>query len=625
MEISFDRRTVSECLQQRFVLPTYQREYKWESKHLQELLTDIQEAFLDRYDASHGRREVATYAPYFLGTIITTSGNQGEKAVVDGQQRITTLVMILSYFNRISKLDPELNVSDIAPLLQRNLFGDISFNLDLSPARTRLFSLLAGIDLVQDSELIAAIDAIPGLDDGSRRIFELYQHIENLLNADIRSRLLPNFVDYLTQRVYLFEIGVPGEQDGHKVFVTMNDRGLKLSPIDLLKGYLLSNIRDAGQNASAHSKWSDCVDRLRQLGSDEDSQFFKTWLRAQYARDSRGKSRGAPPADFELIGDSYHRWVMDNRGLLGLVNSDDFYELVATKVPFFVERYISIKKAERNFDQTFPHIFFNGARDLTLQAMVLLSAVKPGDSAGEISKKLRIASCFLDYFSVSRIVTGRDNTYDNVKDPLFSYARDMRGKDANDLAAKLVEEVGLLDDVAASIGNCSYSEIKRQELLHILARLADHLESLVDLPSGVGFPSYVDRTRATRTYDIEHVLPAAWAGSDKAKQDVRNNIGSLILLTRGRNRSLKDAAYADKLGKYISESILAQTLCPDYYVNNPALSSIISAYGVAAVPSFDESANTLRREVYTKIAAAVWNANNISDLTATPSPTPPPP
>jgi hypothetical protein len=621
MEISFDRRTVSECLQQRFVLPTYQREYKWEAKHLQELLTDVQEAFLDRYDGSHGRQEVATYAPYFLGTIITTSSSQGEKAIVDGQQRLTTLVMLLSYFNRLSKLDASLNVSDIAPLLQRNVFGNVKFNLDLSVPRTQLFKLLAGIDLVSDGDLATSVDGIAELDDGSRRIFDLYQKIEDLLNTEIRNSLLPHFVDYLTQRVYLFEIGVPGEQDGHKVFVTMNDRGLKLSPIDLLKGYLLSNIRDSGQNAAAHAKWSECVDRLRQLGSDEDSQFFKTWLRAQYARDSRGKSRGAPPVDFELIGDSYHRWVMDNRVLLGLANSDDFYEFVATKIPFFIERYISIKKAEQTFDPAFPHIFYNGARDLTLQAMVLMSAVKPGDSAGEISKKLRIASCFLDYFAVSRIVTGRDNTYDNVKDPLFLYARDMRGKSAADLAKMLADAIGLLGDVSVNVRDCSYSEIKRHELLHLLARLADHLDGLVDSPSGVGFPSYVDRTRANRTYDIEHVLPAAWAGSDKAKQDLRNNIGSLILLTRGRNRSLKDAVYGEKLSKYISEGILAQTLCSDYYKNNPALTAITAAYGVAAIPSFDIAANAARTEVYSKVAAAVWNAKNVSDLAVTPTTT----
>jgi hypothetical protein len=61
MEITFDRKTVGTCLQQRFTLPTYQRDYRWETKHLQELLTDIQEEFLQNYDPAHGRTKVGEY------------------------------------------------------------------------------------------------------------------------------------------------------------------------------------------------------------------------------------------------------------------------------------------------------------------------------------------------------------------------------------------------------------------------------------------------------------------------------------------------------------------------------------------------------------------------------------
>ena len=67
MQITFDRKTVNTCLQQKFKLPTYQRDYKWEPKHLQELLTDIQEAFLASWKPEHGRKDVLGYDQYFLG------------------------------------------------------------------------------------------------------------------------------------------------------------------------------------------------------------------------------------------------------------------------------------------------------------------------------------------------------------------------------------------------------------------------------------------------------------------------------------------------------------------------------------------------------------------------------
>ncbi len=75
-------------------------------------------------------------------------------------------------------------------------------------------------------------------------MFILYNKIEYYIEKDIIDNILPFFADYLVNKVMLFEIGVPSEQDAHRVFVTMNDRGLKLGPIDLLKGYLLSNIFD---------------------------------------------------------------------------------------------------------------------------------------------------------------------------------------------------------------------------------------------------------------------------------------------------------------------------------------------------------------------------------------------
>ncbi|HHO0242186.1 DUF262 domain-containing protein [Klebsiella quasipneumoniae] len=90
MQISFDRKTITNCLQQNFVLPTFQRDYKWELKHLQDLMSDIQDSFFDNWEPDHGRRTVLGYAPYFLGTIIVTPVAEGANLIVDGQQRITT-------------------------------------------------------------------------------------------------------------------------------------------------------------------------------------------------------------------------------------------------------------------------------------------------------------------------------------------------------------------------------------------------------------------------------------------------------------------------------------------------------------------------------------------------------
>jgi hypothetical protein len=387
MQITFDRKTVNTCLQQRFVLPTYQRDYKWELKHLQDLLNDIQEAFLYARKPTDGRREVLDYEPYFLGTIIATPFEQGGKAIVDGQQRITTLTLLLAYAHRIARNNEDLRISPVEQAIRRRVAGVSEFNLKLDAARKRLFELL--LDGPEDPEDLASeVDSIEGTDAGTLQLWNLFQQFDSLISPDISNEgLLPHFFDYLTECVYLFEIGVPREQDGHKVFVTMNDRGLKLSPIDLLKGFLLSSIPNDQSNRAAHTSWTGSLRALRELGSDEDSAFFKTWIRAKYANTMRGKRGGEAPGDFEIVGDSYHRWMMDNKDTLALHDSDDFSNLVTGTIPYFVGLYCQIKSAEENFTPSMPHVFYNGARGLTVQAMVILSAIRHNDPTITANKK----------------------------------------------------------------------------------------------------------------------------------------------------------------------------------------------------------------------------------------------
>lgn len=630
MEISFNKKTVTECLQQKFKLPTYQRDYKWETKHLQELLTDVQESFLASRLPAHGRKDVLGYGNYFLGTFITTTVEHGNKAIIDGQQRITTLTLLLAYAFRLAKKDPSLKFSPVEPSIRRSMAGSSQFNLDMDTSRAALFDLL--IDGTLDDDALASeVDSIPNKDHGTVRLWELYQLIDSLLAADIKDNaLLPHFFDYLTERVCMFEIGVPAEQDGHKVFVTMNDRGLKLSPIDLLKGFLLASISTNEQNQQAHEAWTLALQKLKALGSDEDSSFFKTWIRARYANSSRGKKRGDAAADFELIGDSYHRWVMDHRTELGLRNSDDFFNLITGTLPFYVDLYCRVKAAEKTPNPTYPHVFFNGARDLTLQAMVIISSVKETDVNTEATKKIQATSYFLDYLATVRVLNGKENTYDNVRDLLFEIAKEVRDLDSASLKTVLISRVDSDPDKIDNIGNVTYNNVKRQDLLHLLARLSEFLEEGLEAQTKVGFANYVDRSRDQKTFDIEHLiadnftsanadLTAAGKSVFSSVSDfntVRNGVGGLILLPRGRNRSMKAMPYSAKLDRYAGENALAQTLTTNFYLNQPNWAKFSAQTSIVceAIPAADSAAVASRLELYKKIAHLVWSKDRLEHM-----------
>jgi hypothetical protein len=89
----------------------------------------------------------------------------------------------------------------------------------------------------------------------------------------------------------------------------MNDRGLRLTPAEMLKGFLLANIPSDSQRNHCSDVWK----RLEQLllGIDKEAQAdcFKAWLRAQHAQSIRERRAQAADQDFELIGREFHRWL----------------------------------------------------------------------------------------------------------------------------------------------------------------------------------------------------------------------------------------------------------------------------------------------------------------------------
>ncbi|MDO9031364.1 MAG: DUF262 domain-containing protein [Hydrogenophaga sp.] len=628
MEVTTDRRTVQQCLEQRYALPTYQRDYKWETKHLRELLEDIQDVFFSEFDSKDSRTAVSKYEKYFLGTIITIPAEEGRRAIVDGQQRITTLALIIAHFQRLSATRPELNISDLNSLLRKKLFGASQYNIQFSPARAQLFDLLCDAD-VAGPDLDDRIDAIPELDDSGRRMYAVFLQIHAYLSDDLVDATVPYFVDYLTQCVSLFEIGVPSEQSGHKVFVTMNDRGLKLSPLDLLKGYLLSNITDDSHNTAAHLKWKSMLDSLQAQGADEDTSFFKNWLRAQHADSIRSKQKDAPLGDFELAADTYHRWVEENGEKIGLRNSDDYHKLITVTLPYFQAQYVKCLACEGSFDSEYAAVYFNGSRDLTLQSMVVLAALDPSDSTAVAKVKMRLASHFLDCYSIHRFLNNQDNTYNNLRDPLFDLAKKIRRKSVPELRRIFEAAYDTAFATPLLLGNLTYSSDSAM-VLHILARFAHFLEESLSLTNRVQFHAYVQRKKSNSTFDIEHLLPLDSAisraelgadydfTSDDDYKTARNSIGGLILLSRGRNRSLKAKPFGEKRQAYATEGVLAQTFCDSFYTNNPQVREHIARIGLPLEPKAHVNKAVIAQQsaIYSQIAGLIWSKAHFATIEA---------
>lgn len=122
-------KTVRELLKGvKYSIDYYQREYKWQDKHIKELIDDLSGKFLEDYRPGHERRRVAEYPHYFLGSIIISKKDRGD-FIVDGQQRLTSLTLLLILLRNLQQGRAiQVNVDE---LILSEKFGEKSFNLDV--------------------------------------------------------------------------------------------------------------------------------------------------------------------------------------------------------------------------------------------------------------------------------------------------------------------------------------------------------------------------------------------------------------------------------------------------------------------------------------------------------------
>lgn len=106
----------------------YQREYMWQTKQVEELLDDLTSEFLEYYDKNHTVKDVKNYGTYFMGSIVL-AGN--DKAIIDGQQRLSTLTLLLMYLNNRLKALNQHN-STIETMIYSDDFNEKSFNINVA-------------------------------------------------------------------------------------------------------------------------------------------------------------------------------------------------------------------------------------------------------------------------------------------------------------------------------------------------------------------------------------------------------------------------------------------------------------------------------------------------------------
>lgn len=577
----------------------YQREYMWQRKHIEELLDDLTSEFLESYKPGDSRQAVVDYGAYFMGSIVLAGR---ENAIIDGQQRLSSLTLLLMYLNNRLKAVGKC-YSMIEAMIFSESFGTKSFNLNVDDR----YECMEAIFGNQDFDVTDKGESVQNL-------YGRYNDIAELFPVDITDDMLLYFCDWLAEKVFFIEIVATTEQDAHKVFVTMNDRGLSLTSTEMLKGYLLSEINSDTVREQMNELWKDHVLCLKKDDEKGDEIFIKAWLRAHYAETIRETKAGAVNKDFDLIGGSFHKWVRDEREKLGLNTSGDF-ELFIRKFAKFATVYQKIHDAEQTYAEETKYVYYNAQVSFTLQPQLLLAPICYEDPWPVIIEKINLVARFIDILIVSRVINYRSVDYSTIKNFVFNVTKDIRMTDTSTLKKKLLLQYAALSfDPVAALPELRLNSFTKRYIKNMLARVTAFIEEKTGVASN--YSNYMNQ-KTKNPFEIEHIITDhyEWFTSEYTDQEDfrrwRNSIGGLLLLHKSINASLNDALYEHKLQKYCSNegNIYTESLGEQAYIHNPRFKTFIDEHHLAFKPytHFGKKEISERVDVLAHVFQLVWN------------------
>ena len=246
-----------------FTIPGYQRPYAWGRDQAQELLDDLLGAL------ASAPVQLSEAAPYFLGSIVLIKGEASPEAtVVDGQQRLTTLTLLLSAV-RATVQDAAVQTGITKRIYEH---GDV---VSATQARYRLLPRERDRDFFRqyvqhENGLQALAQVNTVLPDAQARLRgNALVFMEGL--AKLPQAELVRLVQFIITRCYLVTVATPDLDSAYRIFGVLNSRGLDLSATDILKAEIIGALETEELRDLYTKKWED---EEEDLGRDEFGDLF---------------------------------------------------------------------------------------------------------------------------------------------------------------------------------------------------------------------------------------------------------------------------------------------------------------------------------------------------------------
>ena len=266
--INVDKRSVKQLLEtgknKKFVIPEYQRPYAWSDEQIQVLFDDLSEYTHNTNDDDE--------STYFLGTIVSYENENHEQEIIDGQQRITTLFLLLrAIYTKLEKSGYEADFlkSQIVPTIwkQNPTTGEVDFDKILITSR------VMGDEGNQEFANIL----ITGQSDkkSNSNYAKNYRLLQQLVDEYAAEQPLAfySFISNILNRAILLPITADTQDTALTIFSTLNDRGLALSDADIFKAKIYNHLDQIGKK-NFIERWQQLDEEASNAGESIQKLFY---------------------------------------------------------------------------------------------------------------------------------------------------------------------------------------------------------------------------------------------------------------------------------------------------------------------------------------------------------------
>lgn len=585
-----------------YIVPDYQREYVWTDKEVHQLLEDIGEQI-----------DAGTTREYFIGTVLVSPTDQkNHYEVIDGQQRLTTFFLLLCALKHLFQGEPQRQmISGLISTSYVDSDGEVRTNLKLEPRYESAGEVMAKlVDLDADPQAVragiqaAGIASFGSLENLVSAYSTLYRYLKD--NYDDAPKL-KKYWGYLANNVVFIQISTD-VSSALKIFETINERGVGLNPMDLLKNLLFTQVKQ-GQFTQLKDEWKKITKPLEKE-KEKPLRFLRYFLMANYViKNERG--------DAVVREDEIYDWFIakDNAALCDYAGKP--FEFVR-KVIRNVEHYLAFANGLGNDGK--PSLAMDSLKRLaggafSLHFVLLLAAANfPKPLFDHFVAQLE---SFLFYYIFTKTPTkDLERSFSQWADEVRAIAETSdpakQKVQLNDFIAERFETnmASKAQELADALKRFTLYSMQQYRTRYLLARLTQHVEMAFS-----GLKSRGSLEPFTKL-EIEHILPdnpkaelrAAWAAEspNAVYDDYKNRLGNLTLLEKPINivagndfYTVKQVEYG-KSGNYLTRSLVALTDVGQ----NTSISRINEK--LAAFPAWDASSIEKRHEVLVTLARDVW-------------------